>query len=98
MFANQNEINRLLTDIYLAFLSIVNLLTSEVRVMAQYLKDAWQPFIAAGEIALFEQRFDDAVLNFQMALLDAEIWRKIRSANCHYSRSALRDLPTVEST
>jgi tetratricopeptide (TPR) repeat protein len=76
MFANQNEINRLLTDIYLAFLSIVNLLTSEVRVMAQYLKDAWQPFIAAGEIALFEQRFDDAVLNFQMALLDAEYGEK----------------------
>lgn len=41
--------------------------------MAQYLKDAWQPFINAGKIALIEKRLDDAALNFQMALLDAEI-------------------------
>lgn len=41
--------------------------------MVQYLKDAWQPFIAAGETALLEQRHEDAKVNFQMALLDAEM-------------------------
>jgi tetratricopeptide (TPR) repeat protein len=44
--------------------------------MAQYLQDAWQPFIAAGEIALHEQRLDDAALHFQLALLDPEFCRQ----------------------
>lgn len=44
--------------------------------MAQQLQDAWQPFIAAGEIALREQRLEDAAHNFQMALLDAEIGKQ----------------------
>lgn len=44
--------------------------------MAQYLKDAWQPLIAAGKTALLEQRHDDAKFNFQMALLDAEMCQR----------------------
>ncbi len=44
--------------------------------MAQHLKDAWQPFIEAGEIALFEQRLNDAALNFKMALLDSKVCKK----------------------
>lgn len=48
--------------------------------MVQYLKDAWQPFIAAGETALLEQRHNDAKVNFQMALLDAKMCQ--RSDRC----------------
>jgi tetratricopeptide (TPR) repeat protein len=48
--------------------------------MVQYLRDAWQPFIAAGKTALLDQRHYDAKFNFQMALLDAEMCQ--RSDRC----------------
>lgn len=61
-------------------LSRIKPFSNGVIVMVQYLKDAWQPFIAAGETALLEQRHDDAKVNFQMALLDAEMCQ--RSDRC----------------
>ncbi|MBP9090396.1 tetratricopeptide repeat protein [bacterium] len=41
--------------------------------MAQFLKNAWQPFIAAGERAMGENRLEDAEANFHAALLEAEL-------------------------
>lgn len=40
--------------------------------MAQFLKNSWQPFIAAGECAMGENRLEDAEANFHAALLEAE--------------------------
>ena len=41
--------------------------------MAQFLKNGWQPFVAAGERAMSESRFDDAEANFHAALVEAEL-------------------------
>ncbi|MBP6747113.1 tetratricopeptide repeat protein [bacterium] len=41
--------------------------------MAQFLKNAWQPFVAAGEKAMGENRLEDAEANFHAALLEAEL-------------------------
>jgi len=41
--------------------------------MAQFLKNAWQPFIAAGERAMGDNRLEDAEANFHAALLEAEL-------------------------
>jgi tetratricopeptide (TPR) repeat protein len=40
--------------------------------MAQFLKNAWQPFIAAAERAMSGNRFDDAEDNLHAALVEAE--------------------------
>ena len=39
--------------------------------MSQFLKNPWLSFIEAGEIALKEDRLEDAAVNFQTALLEA---------------------------
>ena len=39
--------------------------------MSQFLKNAWQSFIAAGEMAQQENRLEDAAVYFQTALLEA---------------------------
>jgi tetratricopeptide (TPR) repeat protein len=41
--------------------------------MAQFLKNGWQPFIAAGDRAMTENRLDDAEANFHAALVEAEL-------------------------
>jgi len=41
--------------------------------MAQVLKNAWQPFVAAGERAMAEERLEDAEANFHAALVEAEL-------------------------